>query len=75
MKKSIAESKKDFIPKAAMPRIWWVIENNLTPSREGWQRIRPLINRFFSENPVLLREVLSYVFQKTENDLIEEVTF
>lgn len=25
MKKSIAESKKDFIPKAAMPRIWWVV--------------------------------------------------
>lgn len=25
MKKSIAESKKDFIPKAAMPHVWWVI--------------------------------------------------
>lgn len=25
MKKSIAESKKDFIPKAAMPRSWWQV--------------------------------------------------
>lgn len=50
-------------------------ENNLTPSREGWQRIRPLINRFFGENPVLLKEVLSYVFPKKEIDLGEEIQF
>jgi len=49
MKKSIAESKKDFIPKAAMPRIWWVVlasVNSMTEQRI--QATHPNIRRFMN---------------------------
>lgn len=38
MKKSIAQSKQDFIPKAAMPRDWWVILASIHKMTEQrWQ--------------------------------------
>ena len=47
MKKSIAESKKYFSPKAAMPRLWWVVLASVHSMTE--QRIQttyPNICRF-----------------------------
>ncbi len=49
MKMSIAQSKKDFISKAAMPRIWWVVLASVhSMTEQRIQATHPNIRRFMN---------------------------